>query len=82
MNKLTVIIMPESVTGYEQIFTYDYDTSICTERRCGYGKGCFTVTDIDSLSPAEWENRISGFQNMVNRLKRDYPQYTFKCIVE
>ena len=82
MNKLTVIIMPESVTGYRQVFTYDYNTSICTEQRCGCGKGCFTVTDIDSLSPTEWEKRISGFQAMINRLKRDYPQYTFECIVE
>lgn len=81
-TKVTVIIMPESVTGYEQVFTYDYNTSICTEQRCGCGEGCFTVTEIDSLSPTEWERRVSAFQNRVKEFQRDFPQYTFKCIVE
>lgn len=81
-TKLMVIIMPESVTGYTQLFSYDRNTSVCTEKRCGVGKGCFTVVDTEYLTTEEWESRISDFQNMINRFKKDYPQYTFECIVE
>lgn len=79
MEKLTVIIMPESVTGYKQQFIYDSVNKVCTERRCGYGRGCFTVIDKEyNFSAEAWENRIESFKKMVARLKNEAPEYTFE----
>ena len=78
MEKLIITIMPESVTGYRQVFLYSPETGICEEKRKGFGRGCFTVYDSEVLSQESWEKRIESFKKMVARLKSEAPEYTFE----
>lgn len=78
MEKLIITIMPESVTGYRQVFLYSSETGICEERRKGFGRDCFTVYDSEVLSQESWEKRIESFKKMVARLKSEAPEYTFE----
>ena len=78
MNKIIVRVMPESVTGYVQIFEFDEKNQVCVEERCGNSPDSFTVTDVEeNFTSADWENRVSGFKKRMQELANDYPEYTF-----
>lgn len=78
MNKIVVRVMPESVTGYVQVFEFDAKNQTCTEERCGNSRDSFTVRDVEEgFTSADWERRVSGFKKRMQELANLYPEYTF-----
>ena len=78
MKKLIVKVMPESITGYTQVFKYDEENQRCIEERCGNSRDSFMVKDVEEgFTSTDWERRISGFKQRMQELANDYPEYTF-----
>lgn len=78
MKELRIVVMPESVTGYMQIFKYDEENLICIEERCGNSRDSFTVTDVEeNFTPENWNHRVAGFKQRMQELANMYTQYTF-----
>jgi hypothetical protein len=78
MKRLVVMVMPESVTGYVQVFKYDEENKRCIEERCGSSKDSIMVRDIEeNFTSEDWEHRVSGFKQRMQELANDYPEYTF-----
>ena len=72
------MVMPESITGYVQVFKYDEENKRCIEERCGRSNDSVMVRDVEeNFTPEDWERRISGFKHRMQELANDYPEYTF-----
>lgn len=78
MNKIVVRVMPESITGYVQVFEYDEKNQVCIEERCGNSRDSFTVTDTEeNFTSEDWEHMVTGFKKRMKELSDAYPEYTF-----
>lgn len=78
MKKLIIKVMPESITGYIQIFKYDAKNKRCIEERCGNSRDSFMVKDVEeNFTTKDWERRVSGFKQRMQELADTYTQYTF-----
>lgn len=78
MNKIVIRVMPESITGYVQIFEFDEENQTCTEERCGNSRDSFTVRDVENnFTLEDWNNRVNAFKKRMQELANDYPEYTF-----
>lgn len=78
MKRLVVMVMPESVTGYVQVFKYDEENHRCIEERCGSSKDSVMVRDVEeNFTPENWNNRVVAFKKRMQELANDYPEYTF-----
>lgn len=76
---MIVKVMPESITGYTQVFKYDEENQRCIEERCGNSRDSFMVRDVEeNFTSADWERRVSGFKQRMQELADMYQQYTFK----
>lgn len=74
------MVMPESVTGYVQVFKYDEKNNRCIEERCGSSKDSVMVRDVEENFTAEnWNNRVVAFKKKMQELTHDYPEYTFSA---
>lgn len=73
MNKFTIRVMPNDITGYTQTFTFNAEDNICYEKRCGNSRDSVTVTDKEyGFSEKDWEDRIVAFQALAERLNNTY----------
>lgn len=78
MKEMIVKVMPESITGYTQVFKYDEKNQRCIEERCGNSRDSFTVRDTEENFTAEnWKHRVVAFKKRMQELANDYPEYTF-----
>lgn len=78
MKEMIVKVMPESITGYVQVFKYDEKNQRCIEKRCGNSRDSFMVRDVEkNFTSEDWERRVSGFKQRMQELANDYPEYTF-----
>lgn len=78
MKEMIVKVMPESITGYTQVFKYDEKNQRCIEERCGNSRDSFTVRDTEeNFTAKNWKHRVAGFKKRMQELADMYPEYTF-----